>query len=1093
MLQEDIEGLRAESHELSKRMRQTASLADKAWKESEGYAKIIGALEGKRIEARSLEVNIRKLSEHLVPVEESEEWLESTLAEFDSHQAEYHKEERALKDRYNHFKWEIQAKRGDQSAKQTEYGKHETAKAQYERQVQRRELLIQDIVRKNEIRGFDGELDEAEIADFLQTIKKLFRERNQALERERRAAQSELREAQSTLNQLGQRKSALQETKNSMRKQIVQNERQASTYQRLLDGISADEGIKAVLESRIDETEQAIARERERIRTASWDEAIESKTAEIRTQEERNSRLNAELINGTKRAGELARFEHLKKELADRQRSVETMSGAHGERIERYITQPWAPATLEHEFQTRLEAASADLAAAERERDAVSRDLERVDFQLRTTRKDLKQRQAQRDDCARRVNEATEEDDPADYPQVVVQLQNQLNLYKEDSDRYAGIKSYMESCLEIVRKKSACRTCNRAFRNDKESKAFENKIIDILNKPVDEEAVSQAEEDLEHVRVVGSYYDTWVRLSNTEIPELEKEAVELDGEREKVLSRVERHDQVRDERREAKQNVESLSKPVATISRCEHDIRTLRAQIDELAVNQQEPGATRTLEQIQEEISSVTEIVRALQKTIGKLSSEREESRSGLTRLELKLRDIRSELADTAHQLDKKAGLMARVDEYKELNAKQREGIAKADQDIEDIVPEVDKAQERYDDISSRAERRERELQQGVSQLTDHVHQLQMVGEEITTYIEHDGPRQLERCAAELAQIQEAIGELEGGQAMVTREANALAKRLQDSENTKRQYADNLHYRQEQRALDAVQGEIATLAAHNAEIDRGRFKQESERHTREHNALSAKQASKMGEMKSKDDQLMQLLADWNTDYKDAGPKYREAHIRVETTRAAADDLARYGGALDKAIMTYHGLKMEQINGIIAELWQKTYRGTDVDSICIRSDAEGARGNRSYNYRVCMRKLDVEMDMRGRCSAGQKVLASIIIRLALAECFGVACGLIALDEPTTNLDRDNIHSLALALHDIIRLRRQQANFQLIVITHDEDFLRAMRCGDFCDYYYRVGRNERQKSVVERQSIAEVCFSPPFLFFFLLFHAIIGRTC
>ena len=62
------------------------------------------------------------------------------------------------------------------------------------------------------------------------------------------------------------------------------------------------------------------------------------------------------------------------------------------------------------------------------------------------------------------------------------------------------------------------------------------------------------------------------------------------------------------------------------------------------------------------------------------------------------------------------------------------------------------------------------------------------------------------------------------------------------------------------------------------------------------------------------------------------------------------------------------------------------------------------------------KDSVEMDMRGRCSAGQKVLASIIIRLALAESFGTNCGILALDEPTTNLDRDNIHSLAIALNE-----------------------------------------------------------------------------
>ncbi len=171
-------------------------------------------------------------------------------------------------------------------------------------------------------------------------------------------------------------------------------------------------------------------------------------------------------------------------------------------------------------------------------------------------------------------------------------------------------------------------------------------------------------------------------------------------------------------------------------------------------------------------------------------------------------------------------------------------------------------------------------------------------------------------------------------------------------------------------------------------------------------------------------------------------------------------------------MKYHSIKMEEINRIVEELWRKTYQGTDIDSILIRSDNESAKGNRSYNYRVCMVKQDTEMDMRGRCSAGQRVLASIIIRLALAECFGVNCGVMALDEPTTNLDRDNIKSLATSLHDIIQARKHQANFQLIVITHDEDFLRFMKCQEFCDKYWRVSRDQQQMSRLDEQDIGEV---------------------
>ena len=64
-----------------------------------------------------------------------------------------------------------------------------------------------------------------------------------------------------------------------------------------------------------------------------------------------------------------------------------------------------------------------------------------------------------------------------------------------------------------------------------------------------------------------------------------------------------------------------------------------------------------------------------------------------------------------------------------------------------------------------------------------------------------------------------------------------------------------------------------------------------------------------------------------------------------------------------------------------------------------------------NFRVVMNRRGVELDMRGRCSAGQRVLASIIIRLALSQTFGTQCGIITLDEPTTNLDKPNIESLA----------------------------------------------------------------------------------
>jgi len=93
------------------------------------------------------------------------------------------------------------------------------------------------------------------------------------------------------------------------------------------------------------------------------------------------------------------------------------------------------------------------------------------------------------------------------------------------------------------------------------------------------------------------------------------------------------------------------------------------------------------------------------------------------------------------------------------------------------------------------------------------------------------------------------------------------------------------------------------------------------------------------------------------------------------------------------------------------------------------------------------------------------LASIVIRLALAETFCLNCGVMALDEPTTNLDFENKRGLAMALSQIIVSRAAQSNFQLVVITHDEDFVSVMKqelssqtSFSMPERYYQVSREQ-----------------------------------
>ncbi|KAJ9646443.1 DNA repair protein rad50 [Coniosporium apollinis] len=1073
-LQAEIEDLRVKVFELKDKIDEAKVKSREAWDHAAKFEKIVGTLEVKRMELQTTERSVNSLKGRIKEMTDSDEELQAILDRYQERVTLYEQENETLRRQYGELAKEVEQSRRALGVKQSEIGKFEAQKDQYERQINNRQTLIKETARRHKIRGFDLDITDEHVRDFMERIGKMARDQNAAFERARRETQEELQKAQSSFNQINERKSALNQSKENSKGQMSANDRKMAVFQADVDKIEIDEGGRANLESTVEDVERCLSKAKADFDAANWDKQIQDTDAQLRSVDEKKEKLDAELIQGTKRAGDLARLDYLHKELKDRQRSLETMIGAHGDHITQVVGEQWSPSTLDGEFHTVLSQRDAEVKEAELQRDGTSRELEQVEIRLSTSRADLKRKRQEHRNAEQRVRDAIE-DEPSEFPQVLEQLQKNRDITQQDATQFTNMKDYYEKCQKTLESHNTCLLCLRPMRNDKEKASFSKRVQESIAKAAQEasnEDFQLAEAELKKAKEASSDYDAWARLGETEIPALEKECRDLESRRDTLVAKVEEQDQIVNERQGAKRDVEALSRTVQNIIKYHIDIGSFESQIQELSAKQKDAGLSRGLEQIQEELKKVNEQARSVKMTLTQLSADRDHARSRINALELEARDVKSKLSMATFQLKERGSLVAQIEDLKSLNNEQRENIRRVDQDIQSLAPQIAQAQAKYDDISRRGAERDRELQQEASKLSDSVHQLKSADQEINAYLDRGGPQQLARTKREVESLEEELSRIETEQRQVTVDIKKIEDSLRNTADTRRSIADNLEYRRGVRDLDSVRAEIEQLESHNAETDRKRYEREGTKWQNEVNKLSAEQASVVGSMKAKDDILQKLAEEWETDYRDAPQKYKEAHIRVETTKAAVEDLGRYGGALDKAIMKYHSLKMEEINRIIEELWKKTYQGTDVDTILIRSDNESAKGNRSYNYRVCMVKQDAEMDMRGRCSAGQKVLASIIIRLALAECFGVNCGLIALDEPTTNLDRDNIRALAEALAEIIRVRRQQSNFQLIVITHDEDFLRYMQCADFCDTYYRVSRNERQKSIIERQSIAEV---------------------
>jgi DNA repair protein RAD50 len=332
-------------------------------------------------------------------------------------------------------------------------------------------------------------------------------------------------------------------------------------------------------------------------------------------------------------------------------------------------------------------------------------------------------------------------------------------------------------------------------------------------------------------------------------------------------------------------------------------------------------------------------------------------------------------------------------------------------------------------------------------------------------------------CADALEKANRALTEVLHRQEMAEAEVLDLQTQLQtakeeanDMEGMLRQVREILSYKRSKAQEEALALEMDAKGAAMEQVgDRQALQAQYVEFERQEQAARSDRDRALGAVAAVKDNAGRCLTELrHPQYVDVDAKYRKQLIELRTTEMASGDLVKYHKALENALLAFHTTKMSDINAIIKELWQKTYRNSDIDYIKIKADTEGSAA-RSYNYRVVMSCGGAELDMRGRCSAGQKVLACLIIRLALAETFCLNCGILALDEPTTNLDTDNAASLADSLRAIMASRKGQESFQLIVITHDEAFARRIGTRENTDFILRVQKNANQMSTVQKEEV------------------------
>ncbi|KAJ8298041.1 hypothetical protein KUTeg_024572 [Tegillarca granosa] len=635
-----------------------------------------------------------------------------------------------------------------------------------------------------------------------------------------------------------------------------------------------------------------------------------------------------------------------------------------------------------------------------------------------------------------------------DFDDGLSVLNEKIEKSQDQRGSLMGAEYFFKKYVDDLEKEEpCCPLCHREFDTRQE---LRNKLRQVPAK------LSKTETDLDEYK---QKYDAMMQLNplkeniktleEKEIPDLKTKLKKINEEIEKFRNII----QEKEEDKQAKETDEEMAKEIhpdiVTMDRYQGEVTELDKKIATQSAALSGGGSGRSLQDVineKEELQmQVDTVSRKLEHKKQKVSDHSEE----VQHLKGNINTITSEKLRIESDLQQRIKLEEEKENLKSYNERTQKEV----QFLKHYT-KLTKLRSEKEEITQNKEAH-------VDGVKNNGIKVRNINQDIKVYVQAGKAETLIDKKKKHDLVHRKIEKLETESGEMTENIDKLRNDIATQRVRERELVDNLQLRKKQEEIQNVEVKIKELedklgGVEVINMERGRkrlLKQQEELIKEKHNLI--------GRQTGIEDMIRNARRELNSDmYKDASTKYRDQMIMLRTT---------------EAIMSYHNQKMTEINKIIRDLWRNTYRGNDIETIEIRSDEEDGsvmKARRNYNYRVVMIRGDTALDMRGRCRAGQKVLASLIIRLALAETFCLNCGILALDEPTTNLDRENIESLAYALVEIIKSRAQQRNFQLVVITHDEDFVDLLGRSDYVDAFFKVSKDQNGFSVLKRARIQDL---------------------
>ncbi|XP_019635818.1 PREDICTED: DNA repair protein RAD50-like [Branchiostoma belcheri] len=986
----------------------------------------------------------RQLSEHLGQVEENEDAVRQLEMRIDQVTRECQ--------RYGR-------ERGDHLVTQ---GKLQQEAALHEQNLQDRDKLVLTLAQQLGLEGFStAPFNDRRIARFHECMKQRIDEAV-AMATSVKQDHEELEAvAQKKVDDLRDTKTKLEQTQRLKQDMLNKNKQERREIERELSKVDASTERIASLAADLARKERELQQVEESAHIPQLKEEVLQLQNEKRQLDGQLGQLDAELHQMHLQSSVRTQLEMLRKDKVAKEDSIRKLKQRH----QSELTDLMGHFPSKTELVEWLSQKQQEISQNQRRTQKVHQEVSSLEARKKMLTEQLKKREQELDKYEEQLFDVC---GSQDFDVEMDELGDHIQKLQDQKGALVGTRHLYTRFISELQKEPSCPLCERRFGDDQEVK----ELVDFIKQKIARVPTELNTKD-QLLRQQQQKYDTMmslkpirkqvVDLKDHEVPDIKSKISTINQEIEQKRTQITEGDELFATLSMEEEMAKACKDDIAMIERYRTELRELERKIAQQSSKLAGSDSGRTIEEVnsakqdkqlqvdntaakleqkRQQISDLSEKINALKMEVNTIAGE-------------KLR-LESELQRMKQLEDQKAEL---VSAYQEL---QRE-IKDTQEKLEPLESRLQGLRREKDDITRKKEQAVERAKCKVDQERSRKNEVASLDTEINRYVEQGRDKLLQETEEKLQVLENKVKKAEEEKEKMDTRMQTLRKEVANQKARERELQDNLQLRKKEDEVNKIAAEIADQEEELGGLDARSIEQEKRKLVEKQDQLLKEKYVAEGRMRGLEEEIRRFRKDLQSEqFKDADVKYRDMMIVLKTMELANSDLEKYYKALDRAVMSYHHMKMEEINKIIQELWRNTYRGQDIDTIEIRSAEDTTTAatknmRRTYNYRVVMIKGETALDMRGRCSAGQKVLASLIIRLALAETFCINCGVLALDEPTTNLDRENIESLAAALMDIVKGRSRQRNFQLLVITHDEEFVDLLVHANFTQHFWRVSKD------------------------------------